>query len=162
SIRDAFGTLRKHPFAVFSAMFLAERLGAMRWKGIRHARRPMVMTCSVAVALGLLFVVIFNRSPEPLSVSDPTPRAAMPRQRVVMFIIDTSDYFDAHGAYVQSVLRQQCTACDVQLVNLHGDLSLSAIIQALDHVHEVSRAHTTAITSLVNLSLGTYTYDAAL
>ena len=134
----------------------------MRWQGIRHARRPMIRTCSVAVALGLLFVVIFNRSPEPLSVSDPTPRAAMPRQRVAIFIIDTSDYFDAHGAYVQSVVRQQCTACDVQLVNLHGDLSLSAIIQALDHVHEVSRAHTTAITSLVNLSLGTYTYDAAL
>jgi hypothetical protein len=81
---------------------------------------------------------------------------------VIIFIIDTSDYFDAHGAYVQSVVRQQCTACDVQLVNLHGDLSLPAIIQALDHVHEVSQTHTAATTALVNLSLGTYTYDAAL
>jgi hypothetical protein len=81
---------------------------------------------------------------------------------VGIFIIDTSDYFDAHGAYVQSVVLQQCAACDVQLVNLHGDLSLPAIIQALHHVHEVSRSHTAAITSIINLSLGTYTYDDAL
>ena len=63
------------------------------------------------------------------------------RQRVVIFIIDTSDYFDAHGAYVQSVVQQQCAACEVQLVNLHGDLSLPHIIQALHHVYEVSRTH---------------------
>jgi hypothetical protein len=86
----------------------------------------------------------------------------MMRQRVSIFIIDTSDYFDAHGAYVQSVVQQQCAACDVQLVDLHGDLSLPAIIQALHYVHEVSRAHTAAITSIINLSLGTYTYDEAL
>jgi len=81
---------------------------------------------------------------------------------VVIFILDTSDYFDAHGAYVQSVVRQQCAACEVQLVNLHGDLSLPAIVQALHHVYEASRARTAATTALINLSLGTYTYDEAL
>ena len=143
-------------------MFLAERLWAMRWKDTRHARHLMIMACSVAVALSLLLVVTSERSPAPLPASDATPGAAVTRQRVGIFIIDTSDYFDAHGAYVQSVVLQQCAACDVQLVNLHGDLSLPAIIQALHHVHEVSRSHTAAITSIINLSLGTYTYDAAL
>ncbi len=134
----------------------------MRWKDIRHARHLMIMACSVAVALGLLLVVTSDRSSAPLPASDATPSAAVTRQRVGIFIIDTSDYFDAHGAYVQSVVQQQCAACDVQLVDLHGDLSLPAIIQALNYVHEVSRAHTAAITSIINLSLGTYTYDEAL
>jgi len=134
----------------------------MRWKGTRHARRLMIMACSVAVAVGLLLVVTSDHSSAPLSASDSTSSAAVTRQGVVIFIIDTSDYFDAHGAYVQSVVRQQCAACDVQLVNLHGDLSLPSIIQALHHVYEVSRAPTAATTALVNLSLGTYTYDDAL
>jgi Subtilase family len=85
-----------------------------------------------------------------------------PRQRVVIFIIDTSDYFDAHGAYVQSVVQQQCAACAIELVNLHGDLSILGIIHALDYVRAVHQTHTAATTSLVNLSLGTYIYDDAL
>src|SRR5262245_48247447 len=143
-------------------MSFAERLRAMHWKSTRQARQLIIMACSVAVALGLLLVVTSDRSPPSPSASDPTPSAAVIRQGVAIFIIDTSDYFDAHGAYVQSVVRQQCAACDVQLVNLHGDLSLPALIQALHHVHDVSRMQMATITSLVNLSLGTYTYDEAL
>jgi len=134
----------------------------MRWKGTRHARRLVIMACSVAVALGVLLLVTSDRSPALLSGPDSTPTTAVPRQRVVVFIIDTSDYFDAHGAYVQSVVRQQCAACEMQLVNLHGDLSFPTLIHALHYVHEVSRTHTATATALVNLSLGTYTYDAAL
>ena len=143
-------------------MFLAERLGAMRWKDTRHARHLMIMACSVAVALGLLWVVTSERSPAPLPASDATPGAAVIRQGVGIFIIDTSDYFDAHGAYVQSVIWQQCGACDIRLVNLHGDLSTSALIHALDHVQAVHHSAGAGTTSLVNLSLGTYTYDDAL
>jgi hypothetical protein len=80
----------------------------------------------------------------------------------MIFIIDTSDYFDAHGTYVQSVVQQQCAACDMHLVNLHGDLSALAIVHALDYVQTVHRTHTASTTSLVNLSLGTYIYDEAL
>src|SRR5215831_7308126 len=134
----------------------------MGWQSTRRTRHLWLMGCSIAVALGLLLMVTSDRSPVSVSGADPPRSAAMTRQRVVIFIIDTSDYFDAHGAYVQSVVRQQCAACDVQLVNLHGDLSLPAIIQALHHVHEVSQTHTAATTALVNLSLGTYAYDEAL
>jgi hypothetical protein len=83
------------------------------------------------------------------------------RQQVVIFIIDTSDYFDAHGTYVQSVVRQQCAACAVQLVNLRGDLSILALMHALDYVQAVHQTHTATTTALVNLSLGTYVYDEA-
>jgi len=134
----------------------------MRWKGTGHTRHLVLMACSVAVALGLLLVVTSDRFPDSPPVSDLTPHAAVTRQRVVIFLIDTADYFDAHGAYVQSVVRQQCAACAVQLVNLHGDLSLPAILQALQHVYEASRTRTAATTALINLSLGTYTYDDAL
>jgi hypothetical protein len=132
----------------------------MRWKGTRHARRLVLMTCSVAVALGALLLVTSERSSTLLS--DATP--ALPvvtRQQVVIFIIDTSDYFDAHGTYVHSVVRQQCAACAVQLVNLHGDLSILALMHALDYVQAVHQTHAATTTALVNLSLGTYVYDEA-
>jgi hypothetical protein len=132
----------------------------MRWKGTRHARRLVLMTCSVAVALGALLLVTSERSSTLLS--DATP--ALPvvtRQQVVIFIIDTADYFDAHGTYVHSVVRQQCAACAVQLVNLHGDLSILALMHALDYVQAVHQTHAATTTALVNLSLGTYVYDEA-
>jgi hypothetical protein len=81
---------------------------------------------------------------------------------VVIFIIDTSDYFDAHGTYVQSVVQQQCAVCAIHLVNLHGDLHIPALVHALDYVQAVHQTHTASTTSLVNLSLGTYVYDEAL
>src|SRR5215467_11587372 len=143
-------------------MSLAERSRAMRWKGIGHARWLVLMTCSVTAALGMLLLVTSERSPTMLPDAVPALPTVTPRQRVVIFIIDTSDYFDTHGAYVQSVVQQQCAACDIQLVNLHGDLSILGIVHALDYVRAVHQAHAAATTSLVNLSLGTYVYDEAL
>ena len=134
----------------------------MRWVGIGYTRRLVLMACAVAVALGMLLLVTSERSAGLLSDAEHASRAAVTRQRVVIFLIDTSDYFDAHGAYVQSVIRQQCAACEVRLVNLHGDLSTPAIIHALDHVQAVHHTVGVGTTSLVNLSLGTYTYDADL
>src|SRR5262249_61728671 len=97
----------------------------------------------------------------PLMPHDAAPAlpTITPRQRVVIFIIDTSDYFDAHGAYVQSVVQQQCAACNMHLVNLHGDLSIPGIVHALDYVRAVHQTYAAATTSLINLSLGTYVYD---
>jgi hypothetical protein len=76
--------------------------------------------------------------------------------------VDTSDYFDAHGIYVQSVIRQHCPACDVRQVNLHGDVSIPAILEALQHIDDLSRDFDDTTTVLLNLSLGTYTYDRVL
>jgi Subtilase family len=84
------------------------------------------------------------------------------RQRVVIFLIDTLEDFDSHGTYVYSVLRQQCPHCEVQAINLHGDLGLSSVIHALQQVHSQSQAYDPSTTALVNLSLGTYTYDQDL
>ena len=120
------------------------------------------MTCSATVALGLLLLVTSERSPTMLPDTTPAHLTVTPRQQVVIFIIDTSDYFDAHGAYVQSVVQQQCAACNIQLVNLHGDLSILGIVHALDYVRAVPQTHAAATTSLVNLSLGTYLYDDVL
>ena len=134
----------------------------MRWAGTRYTRRLVLMACAVVVALGMLLLVTSERSPSLLSDADHASMPAVTRQQVVIFLIDTSGYFDAHGAYVQSVIWQQCGACDVRLVNLHGDLSTPAISHALDHVQAVHHTARAGTTSLVNLSLGTYTYDAAL
>jgi hypothetical protein len=87
---------------------------------------------------------------------------SLSRQRVVIFLVDTSDYFDAHGLYVQSVIRQYCPACDVRQVNLHGDVSIPAMLEALHRVRAMSRDFDEATTVLLNLSLGTYTYDRVL
>ena len=133
----------------------------MHGKETRHARRLVLMTCSVTAALGMLLLVTSERSPTLFPDAAPALSTAT-RQRVMIFIIDTSDYFDAHGTYVQSVVQQQCAACDIHLVNLHGDLSALAIVHALDYVQAVHQTHTASTTSLVNLSLGTYVYDAAL
>src|SRR5215475_8447878 len=120
------------------------------------------MACAVAVALGMLLLVTFERSPSLVSDTEHASRPAVTRQRVVIFLIDTSDYFDAHGAYVQSVIRQQCAACDIHLVNLHGDLSILALVHALDYVQAVHQTYAASTTALVNLSLGTYVYDEGL
>jgi hypothetical protein len=134
----------------------------MRWKDTRHARQLVLMTCSIAVALGLLLLVTSERSSTLLPDAAAPALPTVTRQRVVIFIIDTSDYFDAHGTYVQSVVQQQCAACDVHLVNLHGDLSILAIVHALDYVQAVHQTHAATTSALVNLSLGTYVSDEAL
>lgn len=135
----------------------------MRWKGTGHARWLILMACLVTVALGMLLLVTSERSPTLLpEAAAPASPMGIPRQRVVIFIIDTSDYFDTHGAYVQSVVQQQCAACAMQLVNLHGDLSILGIVHALDYVRAVHQTHAAATTSLINLSLGTYSYDNVL
>src|SRR5712692_5714959 len=144
-------------------MSLAERSRAMRWKGTGHARWVVLMTCSVTAALGMLLLVTSERSPTLLpDAATPALPTVTPRQQVVIFIIDTSDYFDAHGTYVQSVVQQQCAVCDIHLVNLHGDLSILALVHALDYVQAVHQTQAASTTSLVNLSLGTYVYDDAL
>ena len=135
----------------------------MHGKGTKHVRWLVLMMCSVTAALGMLLLVTSERSPTLLpDAAAPALPTVTPRQQVVIFIIDTSDYFDAHGTYVQSVVQQQCAVCDIHLVNLHGDLSILALVHALDYVQAVHQTQAASTTSLVNLSLGTYVYDETL
>jgi hypothetical protein len=80
----------------------------------------------------------------------------------MIFLIDTSNAFEAHGLHVQSVIQQQCPRCLVEPVNLHGDLSVPSLMQALRHVAVGRQTYDATTTLLVNLSLGTYTYDEGL
>ncbi len=128
---------------------------------MRYAPSPAHFVWAAIIAIGLLLVILalpvlqITRQPE-----DDT--SALQRQRVVIFIIDTSGYFDAHGAHVQSIISRRCSTCMVRQVNLHGDIGIPSILQALQHVQEVSRTFDDATTVLVNISLGTYTYDRVL
>ena len=117
---------------------------------------------SAALALGALLLFTYLSPPVPSPVPVEYHAATPPRQHVVIFLVDTSDAFDAHGLHVQSVIQQQCSRCLVEPVNLHGDLSVPSIMQALQHVSLRSQTYDATTTLLVNLSLGTYTYDEGL
>jgi hypothetical protein len=134
----------------------------MTGEGNSSRLSPTRLIGSAAIALGFLLLISSFLPPRSRTVSEDATLSHSPRQRVVIFLVDTTDYFEAHGTYVHSVIRQHCPRCEVQPVNLHGDLSLPNIIQALQHVHKASQAYDTTITTLVNLSLGTYTYDKTL
>lgn len=110
----------------------------------------------------MILLVLFGFFMEKVSPADDLPPMPVARQHVIIFLVDTEAYFDAHGAYVRSVIQQQCPACTLQLINVYGDMSLPTLSQALRHVYERSRTHEPHTTALLNLSLGTYTYDAGL
>lgn len=116
---------------------------------------------AVAALMFLILVSLtlpFLQSPPPPDKAQPTS----PRKRVVVFIIDTTDYFDSHGDYVHSVIRRHCLDCEVTPVNLHGDISIPNIIKSLQHIHVAQKQFDTNTTTLVNISLGTYSDDPVL
>jgi Subtilase family len=123
---------------------------------------PQRVVGSMIIALGCLLLISRFLPPMLPTESGDTSASHTPRQRVVIFLVDTTDYFDAHGAYVHSVIRQHCPRCEVQSVNLRGDLSSPSLMQALEHVRLVRHTYDVAVATLVNLSLGTYTYNELL
>lgn len=128
----------------------------------RRGPGPAHFVGSAIIAVAFLFLVALTlpalQSPPREDTEPPSAR----RQQVVIFLIDTSDAFDAHGDHVYSIVRHHCAACDVRQVNLHGDISIPSILQALQHVQEVQQGFTAATTTLINFSLGTYTADPVL
>lgn len=129
----------------------------------RRYRRTVIY--GVAIAAGWLTLTgLFGVPLLPPAPSDEAMpvRAASTRQQVVIFVVDTQDAFDAHGAQVRSVIQRHCPLCTTQPINLHGDLSSRNIVQALLHVDDLSRQYDAATTRLVNVSLGSYAYDAIL
>lgn len=124
--------------------------------------KPRLTWAYAPAVMALVFMLLIVRflpssPPSPSTHTDTSP--TQQRQRVVIFLVDTTDYFDAHGDFVRSVISRHCPRCEIRPVNLHGDLSLPSIISALQYVHEVSQTVASSTTILVNLSLGTYTYD---
>ena len=128
----------------------------------RHRRT--VIYGAVIAAGWLAFTGLFGVPLSPPTPSDEGAPASMAttRQQVVIFVVDTQDAFDAHGAQVRSVIQRQCPLCTTRPINLHGDLSPRNIVQALLHVDDLSRQYDAATTLLVNVSLGSYAYDDIL
>ena len=128
----------------------------------RHRRTVLygVVIAAAWLALTGLFGVPFL-PPEPRH-DDPPASAAATRRQVVIFVVDTQDAFDAHGAQVRSVIQRHCPLCTTRPINLHGDLSSRNIVEALLHVDDLSRQYDADTTLLVNVSLGSYGYDEVL
>src|SRR5689334_11693671 len=81
----------------------------------RSRRSPWRVVGSVIIALGC-FLLLSRFLPSMLPIeSEDTGASHTPRRHVVIFLVDTTDYFDAHGAYVHSVILQHCPRCEVQL-----------------------------------------------
>jgi hypothetical protein len=130
---------------------------------VSRSNRPLTRRLGAAgLTLGFLLLVARFLPSGARPPIEETRATYQVRQRVVIFLIDTVDNFDTHGTNVHSVLRQHCPRCEVQALNLHGDLALSSVTDALQQVHILSQADDPATTTLVNLSLGTYTYDSEL
>ena len=128
----------------------------------RHRRTVIygvVIAAGWLALTGLFGVPLLPPAP---SDEDPPARAASIREQVVLFVVDTQDAFDAHGAQVRSVIQRQCPLCTTQPINLHGDLSSRNIVEALLHVDDLSREYGPETTLLVNVSLGSYAYDKIL
>ena len=128
----------------------------------RHRRRVLYGVVIAAAWLAVTGLFGTPLSPPTPSDEDGPAGAASTRQQVVIFVVDTQDAFDAHGAQVRSVIQRQCPLCTTQPINLRGDLSSRNLVQALLHVDELSRQYDAATTLLVNVSLGSYGYDEIL
>lgn len=114
----------------------------------------------MAVILGLCFVVLTVTRPQPPSpVTETTTIPAGSRQQVMVIVIDTHDAWNAHGMDVQNVIQQQCASCLIRQIDLRGDLSMPSLLRALQQVDAMRQTTAATTTLLVNLSLGTYTYD---
>ncbi len=128
----------------------------------RHRRTVIYGAVIAAGWLALTGLFGIPRSPPAPSDEDAPASAASTRQQVVIFVVDTQDAFDTHGAQVRSVIQRQCPRCTTQPINLHGDLSSRNIVQALLHIDDLSRQYDATTTRLVNVSLGSYAYDEIL
>ena len=128
----------------------------------RHRRTVIYGAVIAAGWLALTGLFGIPLSPPAPSDEDAPASVASTRQQVVIFVVDTQDAFDTHGAQVRSVIQRQCPLCTTLPINLHGDLSSRNIVQALLHIDDLSRQHDAGTTLLVNISLGSYAYDEIL
>ncbi len=123
---------------------------------------PLHFLWAALIAIGFLCVVALTLPDLYSPSSVQTEARSGPRQHVLVLLVDSTEYVDAHGEHVQSVIRQYCGACEVRQINVHGNMSTSRLRLALEQAQEIVRGvdHTTSV--IINLSWGTYTYDASM
>ena len=124
--------------------------------------RPLHFLWAGLLAIGFLALVALIL-PEPYSTSSTRiDERSEPLQHVLVLVVDSTDQMDAHGDHVGSVIRQYCGACEVRQINVQGNMSTPRLQLALEQVREIVGGveQTTAV--IVNLSWGTYTYNAVM
>ncbi len=124
--------------------------------------RPLHFLWAAVLAIGfLVFVTMILPEPYwPSSMSKDPPSEQ--RQRVLVLVVDSADQMDAHGEHVLSVIRQYCRTCEVQHINVYRNMSTPRLQLALERVQETVQGVWPTTSVIINLSWGTYTYNAAL
>ncbi|ETW94329.1 MAG: hypothetical protein ETSY1_35370 [Candidatus Entotheonella factor] len=123
---------------------------------------PLHFLWAALLAIGFLGLVVLIL-PEPSSMSPQhQDEPSAPRQHVLVLLVDSTDHVDAHGEHVRSVIQRFCSACEVRHINVHGNMSTARLQLALKEVREIIRGVEPSTTVIVNLSWGTYAYNAAM
>jgi hypothetical protein len=124
--------------------------------------RPLHFLLVGLCTIGFLGLVVFLL-PESYSTS-PTHKdiQSEPRRHVLVLVVDSSDLVDAHGEHVHSVIRQYCETCEVRQLNVHGNMSTSRLLWALEQARGIILGVQETTSVIINLSWGTYTYHAVV
>jgi hypothetical protein len=124
--------------------------------------RPLHFLWSGLFAIGFLGVAALIL-PEPYATLPiQTDEQVNLRQHVLVFVVDSTDFVDAHGEHVRSVIRQYCGACEVQPIDVHGNMSTARLQRALEQAREMVLGVPDTTSVIINLSWGTYIYNEAI
>jgi hypothetical protein len=124
--------------------------------------RPLHFLWAGLLAIGFLGLVALFL-PESYS-TPPIQTHAQPetRQHVLVLVVDSSDLVEAHAEHVYSVIRQYCGTCEVRQVDVQGNMSIARLLWALEQAREIVLGVQQTTSVIINLSWGTYTYNAVL
>jgi hypothetical protein len=127
-----------------------------------HFPRPLHFLLAGLCTIGFLGLLVLFL-PESYSTSlTHKDVQSKPRQHVLVLVVDSSDLVDAHGEHVHSVIRQYCGTCEVRQIDVHGNMSTSRLLWALEQTREMLLGVQGTTAVIINLSWGTYTYNAVV
>jgi len=124
--------------------------------------RPLHCLWAGLLAIGFLGMVTLNLPERYWTSSVPMQERLESLQHVLVLVVDSMDEVEAHGELVHSVIRQYCGSCEVRPINVHGNMSTPRLQLALEHVLEIVRGVDQTTSVIINLSWGTYTYNAVM
>ena len=124
--------------------------------------RPHHFLWAGLLAIGLLGLLALILPESYWRSAVPSEASSAPRQHVLVLVVDSTEQFDAHGAYVHSVIQRYCQLCEVRQINVHGNMNTSTLQLALGQVQAIVRTVDQTTSVIINLSWGTYTYDAVM
>jgi hypothetical protein len=123
---------------------------------------PLHFLWAGLLAIGFLGLVTLISPERYWRSSAPMEERLESLQHVLVLVVDSTDQIDAHGELVHSVIQQYCGACEIRAINVNGNMSTPRLQLALEHVLEIVRGVDQTTSVIINLSWGTYTYDAVM